>query len=228
MKKTSILIAIIILFCCPNMLTAQVKINNSKCKNSVRFADIIICLPVVDGMFECYKKPLVKKYFDKLNPTGNPIFASYLKNSHFKHIDSLDVYSIEDYFIIYGLNKMKGVKIDNTALNTISNLMENGFIKENWDYIKKKIEDNSDYITLGRPVLVKSYTVNSKIKAFVLLSKIENENGEKIQIQIMNYIQIKERLISLSYYLDYYDDNSFKTAKAKNDYITLLLLEEND
>lgn len=55
MKKPSILIAIIILFCFLNMLTAQVKIINSKCKNSVQFGDINICLPVVDGMFECYK-----------------------------------------------------------------------------------------------------------------------------------------------------------------------------
>jgi hypothetical protein len=226
MKKTNVFILTILVFSFSNPLIAQLKINN--CKKSVPFGELNICLPVVDGMFECYNKPMAKKYFDKLNPTDNQIFACYLKNSDFKYIDSLGVNAIQDYFMIYGLNKMKSVSIDNTTLNTISNLIEKGFIKENWDYIKKKIEDNNGYFTLGRPVLVESYAINNKVKAFVLLSKIENENGEKIQIQILNYIQIKKRLISLSYYLDYYDDNSFKSAKAKNDYITLLLLEENN
>ena len=228
MKKTTVCFISIIVMCFSNQLIAQLKINNYKCKKSVPFGDVNICLPEVDGMSECYNKPIAKEYLDKLNPTNNPIFACYLNDTDFKQIDSLGKIAIEDYFMIYALNKMKGVTINSTILNTLSNMIEEGFLKENWDYIKKKIELNNDYFSIGRPILIESYAINSKIKTFVLLSKIKNENGEKIQIQIMNYIQIKKRLITLSYYLDYYDENSFKSAKSKNDYLVLLLLEENN
>lgn len=226
MKKTNVFFTIIMVFCICNFAIAQLKSNN--CKKSVDFGNINICMPDIDGMIECYNKPIVKEFLDKQNPTENPIFAFYLKKSDFNNIKALESNAIEDYFVIYGLNKMKNVSIDNTTLNSISNIIENGFIKENWESIREKIKNNYFSFTYGRPVLIQSYSLNSKMKTFVLLSKNNNEDEEKIQVQVMNYIQIKKRLISLSYYLDYRDENSLKFAKAKNDYITLLLLEENN
>jgi hypothetical protein len=213
-------------FC--NIITAQSKVGQSICAKSVPFGDILICLPDIDGMNECYNKPIVNEYLKKLNQTSNPILGCYINDINFKEVDNLNEIEFDDYFVIYALTKMKGVSIDNSKLNLISDIVTQGYIKKNWNELKDKLEINNEYVSYGRPVLIESYSLNDKLKTFVLLSKVQFESSEKFQIQVLNFIQIKKRLISLSYYLDYNGENSFISAKSKNDYSVLLLLEENN
>ncbi|SNA74761.1 hypothetical protein [Flavobacterium psychrophilum] len=207
---------------------AQTKMKHFNCKSSMHFGDIEICLPEIDGMKECYKNPIAKNILNTSNPSNNPIFGYYLTDTDYSQIGNIENLSFDEYFTIFALEKMKNVEINYKDLNTIYELMEKGYIKENWSELKIKFQKSTNYLSFGKPVLIESYSLNNKLKTFVLLSKIQNGVEEQIQIQILNFIQIKKRLLSLSYYLDYNGEKSFKIAKSKNDYITALFLEENN
>lgn len=228
MKNPFLIFMIIVVMGFSIQLKAQSNINQIECKKSVPFGNIKICLSEVDGMTECYNTSKVKEYLDKLNYNNNPIFAYYVNNSDFMQLDKLSEKGFDDYCIIFAIDKMKNVPIDESKLNSITNIIEKDYIRENWDELKKKMVIPNDYISFGRPILIESYTLNNKIKTSVLLNKIKNDDKEKVQIQIMNFIQIKERLISMSYYLVYNGEKSFNSAKSKNDYLVLLLMDENE
>ncbi len=199
-----------------------------ECDKSVPFGDIDICLPIIDGMTECYSTPIVKSRADEFNYEGNLILAYYLNNATHKQVDKLDEITFDDYFQIYAINKLKGVKVGQSELNEIEKVIEGNYFKENWNDLKKKIEKNHDYLSIGRPILIESYSPNNKVRTYVMLSKYQIGNDEIVSLITMNLVQIKERLISMAYYKNYYGEKSIINAKSKNDYIVLQLMDENN
>lgn len=198
-----------------------------ECDNTVPFGDINICLPIVDGMTECYSTPIVKARADENNFEGNSILAYYISDADYKQVDNLDQIILDDYFQIYATNKLKGIKYGQSELNKMANMIEGNYINENWMDLKKNIETNHNYLSVGKPILIESYVPNSKIRTFVMLLKIISDGYEYVLVTVMNIVQIKERLIYLAYYKDYDGEESIKKAKSKNDYIVLLLANEN-
>ena len=57
--------------------------------------------------------------------------------------------------------------------------------------------------------------------------KILFGENEIVRLMSLNMIKIKNRLVNLVYYKDYEGLESIKKLKSKNDYMVLLLLEEN-
>lgn len=210
-----------------NNSTAETVETNTVCDNSVPFGDIDICLPKIDGMTNCYSNPIVKSRADEYNYEGNSILAYYLNNSTYKQIDKLNEITFDDYFQIYVTNKLKGVRIGQSELNETAKNIEGNYIKENWNDLKKKVENNHNYLSIGRPVLIESYSPNNQVRTFVMLVKYQIGNNEAVILMTMNMVQIKERLIWLAYYKKYDGKESIKHAKSKNDYIVLQMMDEN-
>ena len=232
MKKTiGLLILIAVLGCSQSgqqkNSTAETINTKTECDKSFPFGDIAICLPIIDGMTECYSSPIVKARADEFNYEGNSILAYYLNNATYKQVDKLDEITFDDYFQIYATNKLKGIKVGQSELNELANMIEGNYIKENWNELKLKVERNHDYLSVGRPILIESYIPNSKIRTYVMLSKLQIDNTESVFIMTLNMVQIKERLIWLAYYKNYEGEESIKKAKAKNDYIIMQLTDEN-
>lgn len=199
----------------------------TECDKSVSFGDIDICLPIIDGMTECYSTPILKARADELNYEGNSILAYYLNNATYEQVDKLDEITFDDYIQIYATNKLKGIKVGQSELSEIANMFEGNYIKENWNDLKKKVEKNRDYLSVGRPVIIESYSPNNKVRTYVMLTKYQIDNNEFVLLMTMNMVQIKERLIWLAYYKNYDGEESIKKAKSKNDYIVSQMTDEN-
>jgi hypothetical protein len=228
-KYFGFLILIATLGCSPtgNKNNSEALGLKTDCDKSVSFGDIDICLPIIDGMTECYSTPIVKARAEKFNYEGNSILAYYINNATYEQVNELNEIAFDDYFQIYASNKSKGMKVGQSELNEIAKVIEGDYVKENWNEIKGKLEKNNDYVSVGRPVLIDSYSLNQKVRTYVMLTKYQIDNNESVLITTMNMVQIKERLIWLAYYKNYDGEGSIKIAKSKNDYIVFQLTDEN-
>ena len=201
--------------------------ENVFCDKTVRIGIKDICLPEVDGMKECYSIPIVKSKADKFEFEGNTILGFYINNNTYSQIDNFDELTLDEYFKIYFVDNLKDRDIGQSELNEMASIIENNFIKENWNKLKKEIESNHKYISIGRPVLIESYSPSDEARTYLMLGKLESYGTEYIMLMSMNLIIIKDRLIWLGYYKTYDGEESIRITKSKNDYITLLLIEEN-
>jgi hypothetical protein len=201
--------------------------TKTECLRKVSFGDIDFCLPQIEGMTECYSTPKVKERADAFNYEGNTILGYYLNNETYQQMEVLDSMSYDDYGQVYVTNNLKGIKVGQAELAQMANTMGSDFIQENWSDMQKKLEHSYDDLSIGTPVLVENYSPNSKVKSFVMLSKIKTNRDEAVMLMTLNIIEMKERLIWLAYYKFYDGEESIKQAKSKNDFIIGRLMEVN-
>lgn len=220
------LIVLITLFSC-SQSNPKDSSKHTICQHSVQFGDMAVCLPLIDGMEECYSNPKAKAYIDQFVDNGSVQLALYLNNSTYKQIDKLNEISFDDYLSLIGTKPLKDISISKSKFDKIANAMEGMYNKEIWDNVKSKIEKNFDYVTIGKPIIVESYTLNSNIRTFVILTKWMVQNSERVSLMLTNLIRIKDRVLIMTYYKDYSGEKSFTEAKSKNDYLVLLFTDEN-
>ena len=201
--------------------------SDVNCDKSVIFGDIKICLPIIDGMIECYSNPNVKDRVINSETEGNTSLAVYLNDETYRQISKNSNIVFDDYFKIFAIDITKEVKIGASELNEIAKGMEEMFVKENWDESNRKYKEKWNSISIGKPVIIESYSLNNRIKTMVILTKTQTNQKENVMIGVLNFTIIKERLVGLNYYKDYDGEESIKNAKSKNDYILLRLLDEN-
>jgi len=232
MKYITVLIALITLISCssseqqPKSTIQSIK-QKDKCDNFIQFGDIDICLPKIDGMKECYSYPIVKKLCNQFKGDGNSVLAFYLNDTTYSQVKKLDKITYDDYFTICSSNNLKSVKASRSEMYQVASALEGNFIKDNWAEFKHKIEKNKNFISIGRPVSIENYSLSPNIKTYVTIGKNIIKNHEHVIISVINVILIKYRIMWLAYYKDYDGEKSIKIAKAKNDYIILQLMDEN-
>lgn len=200
--------------------------NIIECYKSVAFGDVDVCLPVIDGMTECYSHPNVKMAADGLNYPGNSILGYYLNNSTYQQVDRIFEITFDDYFQIYASNELKGMKVGRSELDMMAERLESNYIRENWSDLAKEVRKNYDF-SMGVPILIDSYSPNKDIRTFVMLTKIQFDDDEFISLTLMNIVRLKERLIWMAYYKNYAGEESIGKAKSKNDYLVLSLIDVN-
>lgn len=233
MKKIIGLLIIIIFFGCSepsqqNRSNVQPTNTSVVCEKSVRFGNVDICLPIIDGMTECYSIPIVKATADKFEYKANSILAFYLNNDTYKQVEKLNEINYDDYFKISVTNSQEGLKFGQSKLNKYASMFEKGYVKKNWSDLKKELDVSlDDYMSVDKPILLESYAPDSNARTFVFLMKYIVGNYEYVIVMTMNIVLIKESIISIIYYKNYNGEQSIKKAKAKNDYIVLKLIDEN-
>lgn len=229
MKRTIKLLAILVIIgCLQSCNQNNANINSTPCDKSVSWAGIEICLPEIDGMTECYSIPNVRSLADKFEYQGNTVLAYYINNSTFKQVNKLSEVVYDDYFKIYVVNDLKDIAATEVELNQISNNMSSTFKKESWSDLKKKMEENLDFVSIGKPVVIESYSPHKNVRTFIMLTKYQiDEYNEYVMIMSLNIILTKEKIIGLGYYKLYDGEESIKKTRAKNDYIVLRLMDEN-
>ena len=95
--------------------------------------------------------------------------------------------------------------------------------------IESKINSKMEFldISIGRPLLLEDYQLNSNVKSFVILINFKAENENIIMSAVLNVLIVKNRLIFMAYYDKYSNYNQIKKLKAKNDYFALSLFSVN-
>lgn len=210
-----------------NSSFAQDVNKNKSCEKLVDVSNREICLPEIDGMKECYDIPAVKLKADKFENSGNSILGFYVTNDVYKRIDDFEGITLEEYFKIYVVNNMKDKEYDLSQLNEMGMIIENSFIKDNWDKLKTEVEKSHSYLSIGQPVLIEKYNPNEQTRTYLLIVKIESQGVEYIMLMSVNIILIKDKIIWLAYYKKYEDRESIDIVKSSNDNIVLKFADVN-
>lgn len=211
-----------------SLSAAQSVHEATDCFKYTQFGNTEICLPEIVGMKECYEIPLVKHRADDFEYEGNSILGFYVTNNVYEQIDRFDQLFLDEYFKIYAVNNLKDKKASLLELNEIASMMDKNFIKENWDKLKTDLENNKNYISFGKPVIIESYSPNDNAKTYLMLDKIESGGIDYVMLTSINIILVKERLIWLAYYMSYNGEESIVNIKSNNDYTVLLFITENE
>jgi len=198
------------------------------CERSVHSGDVIICLPKIDGMTECYSVPKFKSYFDNFESGSNDLLGFYLNNSTYEKFKTKITKGFDDYFKVFVVKGTEGVRFSKSELDMMAQKMKSNYFDANWDQRKEELEKIVKNASFGKPVLLEKYSPNENARTFVVISKIQTETMEYVMAMTMNLLIVKNRLIFLTYYKDYDGQESIRKAKGKNDYIVLRFLNENN
>lgn len=205
--------------------TAILKENN--CDDFIRWGEINICLPEIDGMKNVYSIPKMKKMLDEWEHKNNSVLAYYISNDVYKQIDNIEEIIYDDYFKIYSVNNFKNALADKNALEKVASGTKAVFNTSLQNSSRIKEEMKKRNMSFDKPILIEDYFVNPNVSTSLLLMKANVGDYERIMVATINIALVKNRIIYICYYKDYEGEESIKKAKAKNDYFVLRFMNEN-
>jgi hypothetical protein len=82
-------------------------------------------------------------------------------------------------------------------------------------------------LTPGKPLLLEKYSPHPNVRTMILLIKYTNEAGETNVVSAVDCILIKNRLVTLAYYMTYSGGKTIDIIKEKNDATVRRLMEIN-
>lgn len=207
-----------------NFLTNQ----KVECENSKLFGNTEICLPEIDEMYENYLNPIVKENVDSFsNKNTITILAVYINKSDNSRLNKFENPEFDDYFKIYGLNKLKNKFIDLKFFKVFKEIIKNNFVKTDWKSIESKFSNNINDIKIEKPIQIEIYYPNDSVVTIVMLNKIKVNNNELIGFSTLNYMFVKNSIINFSYYKIYDGPKTIENVKLKNDYLAQKILSIN-
>ncbi len=214
-----------------NHPSANTTITTPKCKHTVYYGNVEICLPEVDSMTECYHVPVIKRMAESSSTEVSPVLAYYLNSNTLNKIINLELREFDDYLILWGSKKLDHYEASLSDLEQSRNQAKEGLSNEEWITLKKKCENRfeklSQSLSIGKLVNVEFYSPFENVNSTVLLSKISKDNKEYVVIMISNILLLKNRLISTGYYKFYTAKESIEIAKMNNDKIIKQLVDKN-
>ncbi len=196
-------------------------------ESNVPVGNILINLPEFDGMKECYSVPIVKRKADESHHGNEFILGYYLNNKTYSKVDSIYNIVFDDFLIISASNEMKQRNFTTDEYNSITKIINDSFIKKNWDDLKEVIENNN-YYSVGRPILISNYSVRDNASTYIIIIKYQLGDYETVSLLLLNTVYLKGKIINLAYTKFYEGENSITDAKAKNDYMLYQFLDENN
>lgn len=199
------------------------------CDQSVVYGDVEICLPEINGMVECYDNAIVKARADAFNPEMNVILGYYLNDATYEEVERLSEVVLDDYFQIYAPKDLSRVKASTAGLDKMGEAISDNYIKENWSDLNEKINEEFDFLSITKPILLDAYTPHADARSYVLIIKYEEEGGADFHILLttMNILKLQDRMIFMAYYQSYKDEESVNKIKERNNEIVEALVGAN-
>ena len=222
MRKLVIFFAVIMLISCSNR-------DNKSCDNAVLYGYVTICLPQIKGMTECSAHPIVQQITQQYLASG-PVLGYYLNNEMYKQIYLYKPgeTAIDEYFMIYGDYLRENYRATESDLEIMErNLAQTLFEGDNFNQISSKVEEVYGTLTPGKPVLLEKYSPHPNVRTMIVLIKYQNETGERNVVSAVDCILVKNRLMTLAYYVAYSGGKSIDTVKEKNNTVVKKLMEIN-
>lgn len=208
--------------------TLVAKTTKKNCKELVSFGDVDICIPTIKGYINIYNKEhqSMKDLLDSREDQTNQIIGYYVNSTSYEN-EIYKTFDNSDYFKIYSVKNYRNKHTTSSDLKKIFKMVQEGFVKENWDSINKKYDEIGRVDEIDQPIILDSYENNENFSTVIFLMKYSIENETKLVLIAMNFLLIENRIIHYGYYLEYNDENLEK-IKEKNNYIGLKILEENN
>ena len=206
--------------------------QSNKCSNPVSFGDVVICIPEMLNMTECYSDPLVNTYANIFKGSSDEkILAFFVSNNEYD-----DLYStlLEDglqdpYIKVYSTSTVENIYVTKKDLNTVSLGIKSAFDDYEGSDVESSINSKASEldISFGKPILFDEYSLDSNIKSFVAIMNMSAGNESIIMVAVMNLLIVKNRLLFFAYYDEYRGVDKIEKIKSNSDYFALSLLAKN-
>jgi len=180
-------------------------------------------------MTECGNHPTIQQITQQYQATG-PVLGYYLNNEMYKQIDQIKPgeTAYDDYFMIYGEYQRENYRAAERDLEIMEkNLEQTLFEGANFEQISSRIEDIYGTITAGKPALIEKYSPRKNVLTMIVLIKYRNETNETSVVSAVNCILLKNRLITMAYYMTYSGGKTIDAVKEKNNETVGRLMEVN-
>tara|TARA_B100002052_G_scaffold288775_1_gene305345 strand:+ start:1501 stop:2145 length:645 start_codon:yes stop_codon:yes gene_type:complete len=206
--------------------------QSNKCSNSVSFGDVVICVPEMLNMTECYSNPIVNTYANMFKGTNDEkILAFFISNNEYDDLYStlLEDGLKEPYIKMYSTSMIENIYVSKKDLNTVSLGIKSAFDEYEGSDVESRINSKASEfdMSFAKPILFDEYSLDSNIKSFVAIMNMSANNESVVMVAIMNLLIVKNRLLFFAYYDEYRGVDKIEKMKSNSDYFALSLLEKN-
>jgi len=221
MKKTLILLSIIIT---PLFSYGQ----DDSCARRTTFGSATICLPTLEGYEECFNYSGIQELLDKTSVPINEEIGFYLNTSTYSERHRIMEFQFDDYIKIYGTKSIKDLHTNTEILREAQKEMVNYFSVKKWEDIHKEIDKIGLDLEIGAPTVVKQYEPNDQSFTYIMFANYSLDSKAPFVMGIaMSGVIIDSRLIWISYYLNYENEDTFVELEAKSNEIVNKTLSAN-
>ncbi|MDR0348670.1 MAG: hypothetical protein LBH90_04145 [Tannerella sp.] len=200
--------------------------KNKGCKKSTLYGYVSICLPELKGMVECSEHPNIQRIIEPYLDSG-PVLGYYLNDETYKQIDKLGEITYQDYFMLYGDYLRENFPARPEHLDFMQQDLEMSLFGENFERISRTVEDTYGTVTADKPALLEKYSSHPNVRTMVVLMKYKNGDAETSVVSVVDCLLVKNRLLTLAYYLAYDGGKSIDAAKEKNNLFVERLIVAN-
>lgn len=200
--------------------------KNEGCKKSNLYGYVSICLPEIKGMVECSENPNIQRIIEPYLNSG-PVLGYYLNKETYNQIDKLGEITYQDYFMLYGDYLRENFPARPEHLDFMQNDLEVSLFGENFEQISRTVEDTYGTVSAEKPALLEKYSPYPNVRTMVILMKYKNGDIETSVVSVVDCILVKNRLLTLAYYLAYDGGKSIDAAKEKNNDFVKKLMAAN-
>jgi hypothetical protein len=225
MSRNLLIILVVILFIpgCRNNTDTHSDINtadsskisdNIACENTADFGAVFICLPKIEGHVECHDNPKVLQHLAKFDDSQNVLLGYYLDKNTFNRIDSLGLFSFDDYYKVYAPKEAQGMDVDRNMMKEVMDMMSAGFLDQTAEDVNNEGAFKKLQIQLSEPLLLEKFSISNDAMAILALMKLKDGVSETVMAFSMVSVVIKKRLIFVAHYLNFKDQNTLKKLKV--------------
>ena len=209
-------------------LIAQSAFTQNNCNRTTNFGQAEICIPILDGMQECYLEPTIKMLADATEVSTNVVLAYYLDQSTYDQLDNIYNIHYDNYLKIYATKELQDIEMGISEVEEMNKVLADNFIITEWDDIKKEVDGLNLDIEIGQPTVVKNYTHNDKSFTYVMLVNyvLDTETNYTMAMTV-NGMLLNKRLIWMAYYLNYDGEDSIELLQSKSNAILDNIIRAN-
>lgn len=199
-----------------------------ECDRTVSVGTQRICLPTILGMRECSGMNIIMTLPGVQVSDKSTILGLYVQTRQLENLENELAVGLDDYFKVYTMNSLSNKEISDDDLITTMDGIERTMQKRKWTDIGSNLEELFNGVQFGQPVSMERYRPSNHVVTMVYLSPIQGASAiNRYNLMSMSLCCVKSRLVFVVHYLKYDGIESVRSAKAKSDYFTLRLVEEN-
>lgn len=213
-NSIGLLICVLFLISCKHNNT---EVNNQKnsCANQAVFGDTTFCLPQKKGFTEAYKNEKIKKVLAPFDNEQSKTLAYYIPTPVFSALIKNRDTVYDNYYKIYVPKIALNYSITPFEMNEVLNNMANGMRAVTTDELDEKLQ-KPEFLSSSAPLLLERYTKNkTQYTVIALMEDTSNPNIKANAVSITGVL-VKDRLVLVAHYLDYYNQQTISQLKENN------------
>ena len=223
MKKIVFIISLLLTVSCKNTETQN---KSTDCSRTISLNENSICLPLFQGMEECYLKDDIQKIVNHRIPQGSLGLGFYLNDKSYNEFNVDYKPFFGDYLLFFSTEVLINRKVTYDEFTELASFDQ--LIKDDWTSIKKRLDKEASDLLFDKPVIMGTYSLGKNHSSTIILTKYKEENQDFYRLTISNCYYIKNKVIFSAYNNEYTDKEIVQEIKKKNDYLALRFLQENE